>query len=622
MFFEVYKKGNLIKRGKETLGAISFENELMTVPSCSLVLPVDWLQYFDGREEVKIHINGKVFWGIVWDIEVDKSEETISLTLRHVISEWEYRQISVNHAMSNQELNIVYKGDAVVKNEGNDEAITADDFTVIAKNIASMTTAQWIEKAHVQAWVISNGDKVDVPNVDTSKVKKENGDYDVTFSTAKGTSITVKCSVKEDVTYQNQKKKTNKTNREVVAATPFSISIDEAQNKTREQIIAMTKPEAWVYRHKNQKVAITGKTSNYVPQVGEYDVTVSTARGSSITVKVKVEETGSYGNISDPAIIDKLEDIYNDENFAYPGWYIDLQDGSASTMIDYVYSKQNKLDALTQTMELTQDLFWRVGWWNEKKVEIGKFGRQKPWIVSLKPSGRTNIRILEEPVVDYDFDRVINVATVYSDKSDSGMASLTLREVYNDQNKQDPNFPVVILRADANNERGYDMYNAPDQPFKVAPNNELEFAVLDTESIALEQGTVIEGSFSFNDLNPFEIDSKTVTDEKRMQAAETVYHAAIRKLIQARRSYSVEITTEEIPADLLPGDKVRLIYDNRIWNLEACSSYWKKILSYDDWFYLTRIEHDIDANEVEINKLTLTKWLRIDRETSNNGTTY
>ena len=36
---------------------------------------------------------------------------------------------------------------------------------------------------------------------------------------------------------------------------------------------------------------------------------------------------------------------------------------------------------------------------------------------------------------------------------------------------------------------------------------------------------------------------------------------------------------------------------------------------YDDYFYITAISHDIDEVGVETNELTLTKWIKIDRET-------
>lgn len=534
MFFEIYSKGKLIKRGQKTLNPLQWENELMYVPTCDLKLPIEYLDYVDGREEVKIYINDKVFWGIVWDIEVDKDRETVTLKLRHVISEWEYRQISVNHAISNDALNIVYKGDEVTKSESNDEAITAHGFSIGLNEAKSMSDAQLIERALASAWVISNGDKVAITSV---KIEKSDGD-----------------------------------------------------DKWKEASIS---------------------------EEGSYRLTFSTAKGTSVSVDINVEEKyePDYSTLSDPAVIDKISDIYNDMNFAYPGWEIDMQDDAGNEMIDYVYSRQNKLDALTQTMELTEDLFWRVNFINDKKVEIGKFGQEKPYIVSLKPSGLTNIHIIDEPEIDYDFENVINVATVYSDKSDSGMSSLTLREVYMNPDLQKDKFPVVILHANVNNERDYSMYIS--QYPQLAPNNEIEYAVLDEESIALESGTVIEGTYSFNDMSPFELDGKTVTDEKRVQAAKTVYERTIRKLIQARRSYNITVKVEEIPADLYVGDKIRFVYDNSIWNLDACSSYWQKILHKDDWFYVTKIRYDFDDTGMETNELTLTKWIRIDRETQN-----
>ena len=57
MYFEVFKQGNLIIRGKQILNTISLDNELMLAPSTSLVLPIDWLKVIDGREEIKIYLH-------------------------------------------------------------------------------------------------------------------------------------------------------------------------------------------------------------------------------------------------------------------------------------------------------------------------------------------------------------------------------------------------------------------------------------------------------------------------------------------------------------------------------------------------------------------------------------
>ena len=620
MYFEVWKNDKLLRRGKETLAPISFENELMYVPEFELLLPIDWLECFDGWEEVKLYINGKCFYGLVWDLEPDKVNETLRVVCRHIISEWEHRQISVNHAISDKNLNIVYKGTEVEIDKDNNETITANDFAISAKAIKSMTKAKWIAKASASAWVTSNGDKVAIATVDTSDLEKnkdgkyKEGTYKIKYATKKGTEITVECTVKENIDYSGKKIKTSKTNQEVISARGFTADVD--LNLSASDVKEKIKAEAWKYKDKKTSVAVTSITTDFVNAVGVYSVTASTAKGTSVTVKVTIEDETGYGD-TEPSVVDKLEDIYNNMEFAYPGWQIEMQGDAGAEMIDYVYSKQNKLEALTQTMELTDNLFWRVGWWNYKKVEIGEFGEKKPYTISTKPSSDHNIRILQEPVIDYDFETVINVATVYSDKSDSGMASLTLREVYNDKSLQKDAFPVIILRGDVNNERDYSQYFAPNQPMQIAPNNELEFAVLDTESIALESGRLIEGSFAFNDLNPFEIDGNKVTNKKRLRAAKAVYRAAIRKLKQNRRALNLNLTVEEVPPDLLPGDRVHLRYDNNIWNIDECSSYYRKMLHEDDWFYVIKITHDIDENEVETNQITLCKWVKVQRDTQN-----
>lgn len=546
MYFEIFStQGNLIIRGKKYIGTLEFDHELNLAPTTTMTLPADWLKVISGREEIKIHLDdGKIFWGIIWDFTpIDKENETITLDIRHVVTEWQYRQISVNHAVSgteaNAKLNIVYKGDNTEHNEGNAESITASGFTITVKQGKTITNEQIISKARATAWSTTNGDKVAV-----TKVKIQ------------------KCEVPEG---------------------------------------------------KEEEVC----TDSNLKAEGSYKVTFSTAKGTEVQVDVSVEEKyePEYGTLNDPSVADKLLDIYNDKNFAYPGWQIEWRDNAENRYIDYVYSKQNKLDALTETVELTDDLWWRVGFWGEKKLQIGKFGDEKPYTISNKPSGLTNIRMIEEPSIEADLDNVANVATVYSDKSDGGMSSLTLREVYMDPERQKKGFPVVILHSNVNNERDYHMYVS--QFPKLAPNNEVEYAILDEESIALESGVLIEDSYSFNDLSPFELDSKTITDEKRIKAAETVYNAVIKRLIQRRRSYDIKITTEHLPADLLAGDKVRLIYDNSVLNMDACSKYWKKLLSLNDFFYITKITYNIDEYGNEYNELTLTKWLKIERETAN-----
>lgn len=705
MYFEVFKQGNLIIRGKgnQILNTISFDNELMLAPSTTLVLPIDWLDYIDGREEVKIYLDKcRVFWGIVWDIEEDKENETVELDIRHIVTEWQYRQISVNHAISNKELNIVYKGDKTSVSDRNDEAITASDFTVSVAKGKTLTDKEIIAKARATAWNTTNGDKVAITSVKITKctttssalpadlakweeAMKEQYEWSKdqryhwvnppTISNSKkvGTCVAfpsvslVRAGLLKDGQWvylnQNTGKITgdgksyilrhkelfkvsypNKTISQlgdriqpgdIVAYLGGSghIMVYMGKNSSGKPIfntmghirgLGITYPD-YANKKINMLIRILGSGAGKKTECGEatlttadtYTITFSTAKGTSVSIEATLtaKDEPSYNVIDDPAVIDQLGDIYHDMNFAYPGWQIDFQDDSESQMIDYVYSRQNKLDALTQTMELTDNLWWRVGIQNEKLLEIGEFGEEKDYIISTKPSGNHNIHIINEPTIDYDFENVVNVATVYSDKTDGGMSSLTLREVYNDPSLQKEGFPVVILHANVNNERDYSAYIS--QFPKLAPNNELEYAIIDEASVALESGTIVEGTYAFNDYSPFEIEGNRISDSKRKRAARTVYESVIKKLIQARRSYDVHVTTEAIPCDLTVGDKVRFRYNNKLWKLDACSSFWKKILSLDDWFYVTAITYNYDEYGNLTNDLTLTKWLKIDRETAN-----
>ena len=65
MYFEIYKKGKLIKRGDEFLGGFSWDNELMYTPSTSITLPIEYLEDISGREEMKVFTDNHCFWGIV-----------------------------------------------------------------------------------------------------------------------------------------------------------------------------------------------------------------------------------------------------------------------------------------------------------------------------------------------------------------------------------------------------------------------------------------------------------------------------------------------------------------------------------------------------------------------------
>lgn len=547
MWFEIYRSGKLTVRGTDIVDdSLRWDNELMEAPTLSFHLPIYYADYVSGREEIKIFSNNKCFWGIITNLKLDKAEEVIDVSVTHVVHEWTYRQISVNNAIKDHQIQFLFKENADVTREQSGVYIAANNFECTPEDTDLVSLASAV------AWT------------------KDGSVYD-------SSEITYKLFTREEVDDEYEYTEIE--------------SLPSVEDDSTETVYV--------------RFYVNGIEDLYAQVM--------------CTVTTKPEEDNEEVNISGASVFDQLEDIYDDANFAYPGWTIDYQDESGTTLIDYVYSRQNKLEALTKTMELTEDLFWRVGFTNSKLIEIGKFGEEKPYIISKRRTGGVNYSLIEDPTVEYDYSKVVNVATVYSEKSAGGMNSLTLREIYENPDLQEDGFPVVILRANVNNERDYSKYIT--QFPALAPNNELEYAVLDEESIALEDGHLIEGTFAFNDITAFvekeddEGNKLEITDEDRVEAATTAYKAAIRKLKQARRSYKIIIKTEELPEDLNVGDKIRFIYDNSLYEFTECSDYMRYILGYDDWFYITKISWEIEANETETCEITLEKYLKIDRET-------
>lgn len=599
MWFEIWKNRKLIKRGDEILNEPTWINAPMTVPSTMITLPIYYAEYIEGREEVKLFMDDKCFWGIVMRCPRNKVDETIDVHLEHIVHEWTYRQISINNAIKEENLNIVFKG-AKTDTVGG-VTVSANPFTILLEEVGAFSDAQYIQRSGADAWNEHGGEET--ITVDASAIEDKAGDYDVTF-TSGDASVKVKATVKEEP-------KESEEGGYKLSANNFSLTTDEVLSDADmiERANATIDPELPIQVDASNLKYVQGTYT--VKFYAEYQED-GEDKEISVSVSAIVEGRGS----GDAAVVDDLMDIYTDTNFAYPGWKLNFSKKAQETTIDYVYSRQDKLEALTKTMELTEDLFWRVRFVNAKEIDISEFGDKKQYILSKKPTGRNNISIVEDPTVEYDFENVVNVATVYSEKSDSGMSSMTLREIYNDPDLQEDGFPVVILRNNVNNERDYRMY--VDQYPKLAPNNELEYAVIDEESVALEAGQIIEGTFAFDDLSPFTPDdddgnTKEITDDDRIEAAKTAYKASIRKLKEARRKLKIEVPVEFIPVDVNVCDKVRFLYDNELLMME-CTPYLKHILSLDDWYYLTEIQYESQNGGVDT--VTLEKFLVTDRDTT------
>lgn len=619
MLLEFYRQGKLIKRDKDSIiGGFSWSNELMYVPSTSIKLPITFREFLNGHDEIKIKINDKVFWGVIKKVVENKEDETVTVSLDHIVCEWEYRQISVNNAVKDKNIHFSFKGSKT--NSDGTISISASDFSILREEINHMSTQEYILRAGASAW---SADGRDVPiTVDDSAIEYHDGEYPVVFC-AGGVCVTVKATTKDYV--DDVESKYYK-----MTAHDFVLSADEINMSASQYIkkggatISLTEegeekhmPIPQILVDRKSVRARDGRYS--VRYYAEYiDPEEPDPYKAHKEVSISVACIVQGDNFSDPTVTDNIADIYADMNFAYPGWRLNYEHGAGDYTIDYVYSRQNKLQALTKTMELTKDLFWRVRFVDERVIDISPFGDRKQWVFSKKKNTYST-RLIADPKITHEYDHVVNCVTVYSEKSDTGVSSMTLREIYENPSLQVEGFPVVILRANVNNERNYRMYS--EQFPKLAPNNELEYAVIDEESVALESGHLIEASYAFNDLAPFaktveEIDEQThaLSDSDRIRAAKIAYDAAIRKLKHARRKYTITFPCEEMPAWLAPGDRVRLIYDNRLYIAEDCSAYEKMVLTYNDYFVVSKITYKFDIDGAEYDEVTFDPDIRVDRD--------
>lgn len=311
-----------------------------------------------------------------------------------------------------------------------------------------------------------------------------------------------------------------------------------------------------------------------------------------------------------------LPDVFSQSPFLYStDWYIDADGAATKSKVNYAFSRQNHLEALDKALELTEDIWWRVGMRYDRYLEIGAFGEKKNFIVSENGQTERHLQIIGAPSITKEFEHVFNVCTVYGEKSDSSQASLTLRDAYLAQQQQGHDiiegFPIVILNSTANKEQKNYYTNIT----KIASNNSLEYAVLDEYSINLEQGKLIEKTVSMNDVAPFEDDNETISDEERAQQSMIAYKAAVKQLKSARRRDVIKVPVGELPCDLNVLDRIYFDYHNIITLFDKCSRYCKKVYEASDDFYITQIDVSFDENLIETNTLTLSKELIHDANT-------
>ncbi|MBR2851461.1 MAG: TOBE domain-containing protein, partial [Anaerotignum sp.] len=202
-------------------------------------------------------------------------------------------EITVKMAVSN---------DRPVYNDAANEKISANDFYLDMDDVAELDEATIIARADAQAWNPDEDELISIAKVDY-EIRKENGKYPVTFSTAAGTSISINMIVKDE------NRVTSEENEEEIYAMNFFKKVDEIQ----EAIALDTDLKTWANAsawslEDGTAVEITEVKYDFDPETitpGVYDVTFGT-KG----YEYKVDTTDKYEVDDMVGLMFQPEDIH------------------------------------------------------------------------------------------------------------------------------------------------------------------------------------------------------------------------------------------------------------------------------------------------------------------------
>lgn len=197
---------------------------------------------------------------------------------------------------------MIVSDDRPVYNESASEKISANDFYLDVDDVEDLDEGTIIARADAQAWDPETDDYVSIKEINYS-IKRENGEYPVTFATANGTSITVKMIVKDE------NRVANREYEEEIFAVNFFKKADEIQEsmvletdlKTWANASAWSLEDGTVVEITNVKYDFDAET--IVP--GVYHVTFATQG-----YEYKVDTTDCYEVGTEVGLIFQPEDIH------------------------------------------------------------------------------------------------------------------------------------------------------------------------------------------------------------------------------------------------------------------------------------------------------------------------
>ncbi len=192
--------------------------------------------------------------------------------------------------------------DKPVTNDEAGEKISASGFLLDVEDAGELSDAKVIALASAEAWDAETEENVSI-NVEHNIIP-ETGEYSVTFSTAAGTSITVRALV-----VQENRVESTVYQEEIYAMNFFKKVEDIQESIALDTDLKMwATASAWSLEDENEKVEITDVKYDFDPETivpGVYDVTFSTEG-----YEYKVSATRAAEEGSEVGLIFRPEDIH------------------------------------------------------------------------------------------------------------------------------------------------------------------------------------------------------------------------------------------------------------------------------------------------------------------------
>ena len=192
--------------------------------------------------------------------------------------------------------------DRPVLNADAGEKISASAFLIDVEDVGELDDAKVVALASAEAWDVETEEPISIKNVEYD-IKPEVGSYSVTFTTAAGTSITVKAAVMAENRVES------KVYQEEIYAMNFFKKVEDIQ----ESIALDTDLETWASASAwslkdGEQVEITDVKYDFDPETiepGVYDVTFSTEG-----YEYKVSTTRACEEGAEVGLIFRPEDIH------------------------------------------------------------------------------------------------------------------------------------------------------------------------------------------------------------------------------------------------------------------------------------------------------------------------